>query len=91
MCVFHDKIIVLDNSDDDVEAQEEKTAGIESMTAPASVDPALSAPTSADDAPAGAKIGNSVDQGPTEAQHIPIRHWHGRAHEQKGVGAHGLS
>jgi hypothetical protein len=47
-----DKIIILDDSDDDGEAQEEKTAGIKSSTAPASVD----------DAPAGAKIGNSDDQ-----------------------------
>jgi hypothetical protein len=38
------KIIVLDDSDDNDEAQEEKTVGIESTTAPASVD----------DAPAGA-------------------------------------
>jgi hypothetical protein len=60
------KIIVLDDFDDDVEAQEEKTVGIESTVAPASTDPALSAPTSADDAPAGAKIGNSVDQGPDQ-------------------------
>jgi hypothetical protein len=58
------KIIVLDNSNDDGEAQEEKTAGIEFMTAPASANLALSAPTSADDAPAGVKIGNSDDQGP---------------------------
>jgi hypothetical protein len=47
-----DKIIILDDSDDDGEAQEEKTAGIKSSTAPASVD----------DAPAEAKIGNSDDQ-----------------------------
>jgi hypothetical protein len=50
------KIIVLDDFDNDDEAQEEKTAGIESTTAPAS----------ADDAPAGAKIGNSDDQGPDQ-------------------------
>jgi hypothetical protein len=50
------KIIVLDDSDDDGEAKEEKTAGIESTTAPASVD----------DAPIGAKIGNSDDQGPDQ-------------------------
>jgi hypothetical protein len=47
------KIIILDNSDDDGEAQEEKTAGIESTAGP----------TSVNDAPAGAKIGNSDDQG----------------------------
>jgi hypothetical protein len=46
------KIIILDNSDDDGEAQEEKTAGIESTAGL----------TSVDDAPAGAKIGNSDDQ-----------------------------
>jgi hypothetical protein len=50
------KIIVLDDSDDDDEAQEEKTAGIESTAAPASTD----------DAPTGAKIGNSDDQGPDQ-------------------------
>jgi hypothetical protein len=44
------KIIVLD---DDDEAQEEKTADIESTVAPAS----------ADDAPAEVRIGNSDDQG----------------------------
>jgi hypothetical protein len=61
-----DKIIVLDDSDDDAEAQGEKTASIESTAAPASADPALRAPTSADDAPARAKIGNSDDQGPDQ-------------------------
>jgi hypothetical protein len=45
------KIIVLDDSDDDGEAQEEKTADIESTVALAS----------ADDAPAAARIGNSDD------------------------------
>jgi hypothetical protein len=60
------KIIVLDDSDDNAEAQEEKTASIESTTALASADLALSAPTSADDAPTGAKISNSDDQGPDQ-------------------------
>jgi hypothetical protein len=45
------KIIILDDSDDDGEAQEEKTTDIESTTAPAS----------ADDAPAAARIDNSDD------------------------------
>jgi hypothetical protein len=36
------------------------------MAAPASADLALSAPTSADDAPAGAKIDNSDGQGPDQ-------------------------
>jgi hypothetical protein len=45
------KIIVIDDSDDNGEAQEEKTADIESTTAPAS----------ADDAPVEARIGNSDD------------------------------
>jgi hypothetical protein len=45
------KIIVLDDSDDDGEAQEEKTTDIESTVALAS----------ADDAPAAAMIGNSDD------------------------------
>jgi hypothetical protein len=51
-----DKIIVLDDSGDDGEVQEEKTANIESTTTPASVD----------DAPAEARIGNSDDQGPDQ-------------------------
>jgi hypothetical protein len=50
------KIIVLNDSDDGSEAQEEKTAGIESTSAPAS----------ADDAPVDTKIYNSVDQGPDQ-------------------------
>jgi hypothetical protein len=45
------KIIVLDDSDDDGEAQEEKTTDIESTATPAS----------ADDAPAAARIDNSDD------------------------------
>jgi hypothetical protein len=61
-----DKIIVLDDSDNDAEAQEEKTVGMESTIAPASTDLALSAPTSVDDAPAGSKIDNSDDQGPDQ-------------------------
>jgi hypothetical protein len=60
------KIIILDYFDNDAEAQEEKTAGIESTTAPASTNPTLHAPTSVDDAPVGAKIGNSDDQGPDQ-------------------------
>jgi hypothetical protein len=51
-----DKIIILDDSDDNDEAQEEKTADIEFMIAPASTD----------DAPAEARIGNSDDQGPDQ-------------------------
>jgi hypothetical protein len=50
------KIIIINDSDNDDKAQEEKTAGIKSMTAP----------TSADDAPTGAKINNSDDQGPNQ-------------------------
>jgi hypothetical protein len=50
------KIIVLDDSDDDGEAQEEKTVDIESMTALASTDDAL----------AEARIDNSDDQGPDQ-------------------------
>jgi hypothetical protein len=60
------KIIILNDSDDDIEAQEEKIVGIESTATPASADPALSAPTSANDAPAGAMIDNSDDQGPDQ-------------------------
>jgi hypothetical protein len=57
------KIIVLDNSDEENKALEDKTAGIESTIAPTSADPTSSAPTSTDDAPVGVKIGNSDDQG----------------------------
>jgi hypothetical protein len=50
------KIIVIDDSDDGDNAQEEKTTDIESTTAPAS----------ANDAPADARIGNSDDQWPNQ-------------------------
>jgi hypothetical protein len=57
------KIIILDDSDKENEAQEEKTADIESTAASTSADSASSAPTSADDAPVGVKIDHSDDQG----------------------------
>jgi hypothetical protein len=60
------KIIILDDSDEENKAQEDKTVGIESTVAPTSVDPTSSAPTSTDDAPVGAKISNSDDQGPDQ-------------------------
>jgi hypothetical protein len=47
------KIIIIDDSDDDNEAQEEGTAGIDPIIVPAS----------AVDAPAGARVTNSDDQG----------------------------
>jgi hypothetical protein len=47
------KIIIIDASDDDDEAQEEGTASIEPMTVP----------TSTADAPARARVDNSDDQG----------------------------
>jgi hypothetical protein len=50
------KIIILDDFDDADEAQEEKTADIESTTAPASTN----------DTPAEARIGNSDDQRPDQ-------------------------
>jgi hypothetical protein len=50
------KIIILDDSDDDGEAQEEKTTDIKSKATPAS----------ADDAPTKARIGNSDDQMPDQ-------------------------
>jgi hypothetical protein len=50
------KIIVLDDSDDDGEAQEEKAADIESTIAPASTN----------DAPVEARINNSDDQRPDQ-------------------------
>jgi hypothetical protein len=50
------KIIILNDSDDDCEAQEETTAEIESTVAP----------TSVDDATAKARIDNSDDRGPDQ-------------------------
>jgi hypothetical protein len=50
------KIIILDDSDDDGEAQEKTTAEIEYTVAPAS----------ANDAPAEARINNSDDQRPDQ-------------------------
>jgi hypothetical protein len=50
------KIIIIDNSDDDDDAQEEGTADIDPTTVPAS----------AADAPAGARVANSDDQGPDQ-------------------------
>jgi hypothetical protein len=50
------KIIVLDDSDDDGDAQEVETVDIESTVAPAS----------ADDAPVEARIDNSDDQWPNQ-------------------------
>jgi hypothetical protein len=48
-----DKIIIINDFDNDDEAQEEGMTGIEPMTVPAS----------ATDAPAGGKVDNSDDQG----------------------------
>ncbi len=50
------RIIILYDSDDDGEAQEETTAEIESSVAPASTN----------DAPVEARIDNSDDQGPNQ-------------------------
>jgi hypothetical protein len=50
------KIIILDDSDDDGEAQEETTIEIDSTVAPASID----------DAPVEARVDNSGDQGPDQ-------------------------
>jgi hypothetical protein len=47
------KIIIIDDSDDDDEAQEERTVGIEPMAVPCSIT----------DAPTGARVANSDDQG----------------------------
>jgi hypothetical protein len=60
------KIIVLDDFDKENRAQEEKTDSIEATAASASADPASSAPTSANNAPAGVKINNSDNQGPDQ-------------------------
>jgi hypothetical protein len=50
------KIIILDDSNDNVEAQEETTIEIDSTVAPASID----------DAPVEARVDNSGDQGPDQ-------------------------
>jgi hypothetical protein len=50
------RIIILDDSDNEGEAQEETTAEIESSVAPASTN----------DAPVEARIDNSDDQGPNQ-------------------------
>jgi hypothetical protein len=60
------KVIVLVDSDEEKEAHEEKTTGIEPATTSGAVNPASAASASVDDAPAGMKNDNSDDQGPDQ-------------------------
>jgi hypothetical protein len=60
------KVIILDDSDEEKEAQEEKTACTELATISAAVNLTLTASTDIDDALVGAKNDNSDDQGPNQ-------------------------
>jgi hypothetical protein len=56
-----DMVIILDDSDEEKEVEEEKIAGTEPATTSVAVNPAS---TASADAPAGVKNDNSDDQGP---------------------------
>jgi hypothetical protein len=58
-----DMVIILDDSDEEKEAQEEKIAGTDPATTSVAVNPAS---TASADAPAGVKNDNSDDQGPNQ-------------------------
>jgi hypothetical protein len=58
-----DKVIILDDSDEEKEASDEKTIGTKLAATFAAVNPTSTASTVADDAPTGAKNDNSDDQG----------------------------
>jgi hypothetical protein len=58
-----DKVIILDDSDKENEAPDEKTTDTELAATFAAVNPTSTASTVADDAPTGAKNDNSDDQG----------------------------
>jgi hypothetical protein len=60
------KVIVLDDSNENKEAQEEKTAGTEPAATSTVVNLASIASADADDAPAGAKNDNTNDHGPDQ-------------------------
>jgi hypothetical protein len=60
------KVIILDDSDEEKETIDEKTAGTELVATSAAVNPAPTASAVADDAPEGAKNDNSDDQGPDQ-------------------------
>jgi hypothetical protein len=62
-----DKIIILSDSDEEEEeVREEKTTDTEAATTSATVNPASTASTDADDAPAGVKNDNSDDRTPDQ-------------------------
>jgi hypothetical protein len=58
------KVIILDDSDEEKEAPDERTVGTELVATSAAVTPVSTTSTVADDAPVGAKTDNSDDQGP---------------------------
>jgi hypothetical protein len=60
------KVIVLDDSDEEKQAQEEKTAGTEPTSTSAAVNPASTSFIDTDDAPMGARNNNSDDQWPDQ-------------------------
>jgi hypothetical protein len=60
------KVIILDDSDEEKEASNEKTAGTKLTATSAAVNSMPTASTAADDAPEGVKNDNSDDQGPDQ-------------------------
>jgi hypothetical protein len=60
------KVIILDNSDEEKEAPDEKTVDIKLAASSAAVNPVPTASATAVDAPEGAKNNNSDDQGPDQ-------------------------
>jgi hypothetical protein len=60
------KVIILNDSDEEKEAHEEKTTDTEPAGTSATVNPASTASADTDDAPTGAKNDNSDDQGPDQ-------------------------
>jgi hypothetical protein len=60
------KVIILNDSDEEKEALDEKMAGTELAATSAIVNPAPTTSAAADDAPEGVKNDNSDDQGPDQ-------------------------
>jgi hypothetical protein len=60
------KVNILDDSNEEKEAQEEKTAGTKPATTSAAVNLASTASADVDDAPVRARINNSDNQGPDQ-------------------------
>jgi hypothetical protein len=61
-----DKVIILDDSNEEKEASDEKTVDIELVAASTAINPAPTASTVANDASEGAKNDDSDDQGPDQ-------------------------